>query len=203
MTADWLGVARARADEINAKDPRAVAAPDGRSLPFEIAYADRLEHWIDLLVSRPSAALAFACRAQHVKRWEIPRDAFPEGRAGYHAWRRKLEDLHVAVARDILAGAGCGADETRRVERILRKQGRDTDPEIQAMQDAVSLVTVEMQIESLESKLDEAKLVDVLRRTMAKMSPAGRELASRIPLERDARRILALAADGLVSVERA
>ena len=196
MATGWLSVARARADEINATDPRTTTTPDGRERPFELAYADRLEHWIGLLVPAPSAALAFACRAQHLRRWEIARDAFPQGRAGYHAWRRKLEDLHVAAAREILAGAGCGADDAARAERILRKQGRDTDPEVQAMQDAVSLVTVEMQMGSLEAKLDEAKLVDVLRRTLAKMSAAGRELAARIPLGDDARRILALAAGG-------
>lgn len=197
MSAEWVNVARERADRANAEDPRTVVGPDGRERPFELAYADRLEHWIGLLVPRPSAALSFACRAQHVRRWEIPRDAFPDGRAGYHAWRRKLEDLHVAVAREILAGSGCGADEALRVERLLRKQGRDADPEVQAMQDAVSLVTVEMQMGSLEAKLDEGKLVDVLRRTMAKMSPAGRELAARISLGDEARRIVALAAQAL------
>ena len=195
MSSQWLSSARARADEINAADPRSIMTAEGIERPFELAYADRLEHWIGLLVAAPSAALAFACRAQHVKRWEIPRDAFPDGRAAYHAWRRKLEDLHVAVAREILDGAGCGADDMARVERILRKQGRDADPEVQAMQDAVSLVTVEMQMDSLGAKLDEEKLVDVLRRTMAKMSPQGLALATRIPLGDGAQRILTLAAD--------
>lgn len=194
MLADWLSIARERADRINAGDPRTVVAPDGRELPFELAYADRLEHWIGLLIPAPSAALSFACRAQHVRRWEVPRDEFPAGRAGYHAWRRRLEDLHVAVAREILAGAGCGADDVARVERILRKRERDSDPEVQAMQDAVSLATVELQMGSLEAKLDEAKLVEVLRRTMAKMSPPGRALAASIRLGDEARRILALAA---------
>ena len=111
--------------------------------------------------------------------------------------------IHIDPAQG--AGVQRGRIDAARVDATTEAQIAQhmAEDEAQAMQDAVSLVTVEMQIESLESKLDEAKLVDVLRRTMAKMSPAGRELASRIPLERDARRILALAADALARVERA
>lgn len=190
MSDEWWRHARAAVDAANAQDPRRVDDGAGAERAFELVYADRVEHWTSLLVERPSPALAFACRAQHVRRWEVPRDAFPAGRAGYHAWRRKLTDLHVAVARDVLASLGADAGAMARVEKLIRKEGRETDAEAQALQDAVSLVTLELQLGELVAKLPEEKMIDVLRRTLAKMSAEGRALAARIALGPDGQRLL-------------
>lgn len=193
MRNEWWRHAREAVDLSNAEDPRRV--PDGRGgeRAFELVYADRVEHWVSLLVATPSPELEFACRALHVRRWQVPRERFPEGRAGYHAWRRKLTDLHVSVARDVLLGHGARAESLARVEQLIRKEGCESDPEAQALQDAVSLVTLELQLGELAARLSEEKLVDVLRRTLAKMSPAGRALASRIDLGADGQRLLARA----------
>lgn len=192
MNEAWHERAVAAIDAANADDPRRVAV-GGVERAFELVYADHLETWIRALVPEPSGALSFAARAQHVRRWEIPRSTFPDGRAGYHAWRRRLQDHHVAIARACLEEALCPLADIERVERILRKQGVAGDPEPQAMQDALGLVTLEMQLGELAARLDEPKLIEVLRRTAAKMSPAAVALAGTLELPPPMARVLTLA----------
>jgi hypothetical protein len=192
MTDSWVPCAVEAVDAANAEDPRVVDV-GGAKRPFELFYADRLQHWLGLLMPDPSGALAFAARAQHVRRWQIPRTDFADGRAGYQAWKRRLEEHHVATALGILSRCGCDQPSAERVESILRKRGRETNPEVQAMQDALGLVTLELQLDELAAKLDTGKLTLVLRRTLAKMSPRAHQLAGRVPVAGKGREALALA----------
>ncbi len=182
MSEEWLDDAIARADAANASDSRTVELPDGSPRPFELAYADRLEHWIRRLVPEPSAALRFAARAQHLRRWEIPRARFDAGRAGYHAWRRALQSHHAVLALEILDAVGCPPDTRARVEAIVRKRDRESNPDVQTMQDALGLTTLELQLDELVVRLDPAKIRDVLRRTIAKMSTKALGLAGSVPM---------------------
>ena len=192
---DSLTAAIAEVDQQNAQDPR-VSTVEGEGRAHELVYADALERWMLVLVPEPSRALRFAPRAQHVRRWDMPRSNLPEGRKGYLAWRRKLQDHHVQIARGILERHGLLDELGERVEVILRKRGLDRNVEVQAMEDALCLVTLERQLGELGRKLSRDKLVDVLRKTWAKMSPAGREQALTIPFEEEARALLADATAG-------
>lgn len=176
-------------DRENAADPRRTVV-EGDERPYELAYADDLERWLRALVPDPSPALRFAARAQHVRRWELPRASYPAGRKGYLAWRRKLQDHHVEVSLAILERHGLARELGGPVERILRKRGLGADDEVQAMEDALCLVTLERQLDDLASKLERNKLVDVLRKTWGKMSAAGRERALAMPLAAEARALL-------------
>lgn len=59
-------------DEAHAMDPRIV---DGR--PYELAYAEKCTMFLEKLDPSPSDIVRLAVRAQHFRRWEVPRDSYP------------------------------------------------------------------------------------------------------------------------------
>jgi hypothetical protein len=66
-------------DAANAADPN--RDPDGR--PAALVYGERMSAELGRLAPDASGPLRIAARGQHVERWTLPRDAYPDGRAGY------------------------------------------------------------------------------------------------------------------------
>jgi hypothetical protein len=126
--------------------------------------------------------LRLAARAHHVRRWEIPRAEYPEGRQGYHRWRVALREHHARLVGAILEGEGYDPATIARVRELVRKTGLGKDPEVQVLEDALCLVFLETQFGDVAAKLDEEKLLDVTRKTLAKMSPAAVEHARGLAL---------------------
>jgi hypothetical protein len=162
----------AAVDRANAEDPR------GR----EAGYGERMTSWARRLAPAASEELLLAARAQHVRRWSIPRTDFPEGRAGYLAWRERLKKLHAETAAAILKDAGYDEASTSKVRSLILRKEKAADPEGQVLEDAACLVFLETEFADFGAKTDEAKMIDILRKTWAKMSPAGREAALKIPV---------------------
>jgi hypothetical protein len=187
-----LSRALAAIDAANADDPNRIDVR-GAPRPKEQAHAELAGAWIERLVAQPSEALRLAARAHHVRRWEIPRGSFPEGRAGYHRWRTALQEHHARIAGEILDAQGYDAATRSRVQDLVRKRGLGRDPEAQALEDALCLVFLETQLAEIAARMPDEKLTDVLRKTLRKMSPAARALAAELPLGERERGLLARA----------
>lgn len=180
-------------DAENARDPN-TECHDGVEVPACLAYGRRMSAWVESLRPEASEALRLAARAQHIRRWDIPRTDYPEGRDGYIRWRSHLKRHHAKVVGEILEGIGYDADTVRRVADLLRKRGVKTDPETQTLEDAACLVFLENGLEEFSRKHDSEKVVNILRKTWTKMSPAGQRAALSLDLPESAR---ALVADAL------
>lgn len=177
-----LQAALAAIDAANQGDPNRIVVR-GESRPKELAHAELASRWIHALVPSPSEALQLAVRAHHVRRWEIPRADYPQGKPGYHRWRRELQKRHAAHVGRILGEQGYEENTIARVQAIVRKQGLGVDPEVQAFEDALCLVFLETQLEELRASMnDDDKLVDVIRKTAAKMSDEALAKAGELPL---------------------
>jgi hypothetical protein len=85
--------------------------------------------------------------------------------------------MHARTAREVLEEAGLDEVTITRVEALVRKVGLARDPEVQLFEDAICMVFFELDYADLVAKHDDAKLVDILRRTWEKMSPRGRDAA--------------------------
>jgi hypothetical protein len=120
--------------------------------------------------------LLLAARAHHVRRWEIPRATYPEGRAGYLKWKRDLQAHHAAVVAPLLQQAGYDAEVVERVQFIIRK-ARLGDPDVQTLEDALCLVFLQTQFADLAARLDDDKMVDILAKSLGKMTDAGKAAA--------------------------
>lgn len=179
-------------DAANADDPNHISVR-GAERPKELAHAELATEWLRKLVPNPSEELLLAARAHHIRRWEIPRSDYPEGKAGYHRWRRELQKHHAEVVAKILAEHGYDEATRERVQAIVRKQGLGRDPEVQAFEDALCLVFLETQFSELGERLGDEKLLDVTRKTVAKMSDAGLAKVRELPLSDPERALIARA----------
>jgi len=181
---DRLERAMAAIDAANEADPTRLVVR-GRERPKALGEAELATEWLHALRPGASEALRLATRAHHVRRWESPRSSYPDGRAGYLRWRRELHDRHAAYVAEILAAEGYDAPVIERVQDIVRKRNLAQDPEVQSFEDALCLVFLETQFADLARRLDREKMVDVLRKTLVKMSDAGKAAAASVPLNDD------------------
>jgi hypothetical protein len=177
--------ARAAIDAAHAADPER----DGPRAA-EAVYADRIEAWIGRLVEAPGPALRLAARGQHLERWAIPRDQFPEGRGGYLRWRGAVHQRQGQRAQELLAAAGCDAELAARVAKLVAKGTPRDDPDAQALEDAACLVFLEAELSAFQREHDRAKVVDILQKTWKKMSPKGRELALGLTLPAESQELV-------------
>jgi hypothetical protein len=184
-----FAAALAAIDAANAEDPTAETV-EGRRVPKELAYARRMTAWLDRLAPEASEALRLAVRAQHIRRWTVPRDGYPMDRQGYHRWRTALARFHAEAAGAILERAGYDAATVARVGSLIRKERLRSDPEAQTLEDVACLVFLESYLADFAGRHDEAKVVDILRKTWRKMSKRGQDAALGLDLAPAGRRVL-------------
>ena len=123
-------------------------------------------------------------RAQHLQRWTLPRTAYPMERAGYHQWRTEQYRRQGALARRLCLDAGMAEDDALRIEALVAKQ-RLSQPDGQLLEDATCLAFLSSEIAGFAARhADYApeKYIDILRKTMRKMSPSGRQAAIALEL---------------------
>lgn len=170
-------------DDPNRVDGEARARFEGR----------RATAWVTHLAPDASPAVLVAARAHHLRRWALPRDTYPGGRAGYLRWRRDQKERHAEDVGAILAAHGADSELIERVQVLTRRTGLGTDPEVQLVEDAACLVFLEVQFDDLIARLDAEALHRAVAKTLAKMSPAAIAASATIPLSDTARDVLAAA----------
>ncbi|MXZ52564.1 MAG: DUF4202 domain-containing protein [Acidimicrobiaceae bacterium] len=180
---DSGGIAESRAaiDAANAADPRS-----HDSEPLALTQGRRAEEWVVRLDPAASDALRLAARAHHLRRWALPRADYPEGRTGYLRWRRAQRERHARDLAAILDEARVDGSVAARATQIVTKRGLGSDPEVQTFEDAVSLTFLETELGSVLDRLDDdTKAADIVAKTLAKMSAAGREQAAAVAVTLD------------------
>ena len=65
---------------------------------------------------------------------------------------------------------------------LIAKTGRTSDPQVQTHEDALCLVFLQTQFTPLADRLGDDKTVEVVARTLVKMSPRGRSEALELAL---------------------
>lgn len=190
-----FAAAIARIDAANAEDPEPDPTdPAGR--PRALVYGLRMSAWLDRLRPDAPEPLRLAVRAQHIRRWEIPRDSHPMDRRGYLMWRKTLYQFHADTASALLRECGYDGETVGRVAFLLRKQQLNRDPDTQTLEDCACLVFLEHHYAGYVGVWEDAKIVGILRKTWAKMSPRAHEAALGLPLSGDAARLVREALSG-------
>lgn len=159
-------------DATNAEDPTMVAV-DGATRPYAVVYGERMTARLAKLAPAASEALQIAARAQHIRRFDMPRGSYPMDKPGYHAWRNALKVHHAEVVGRLMAELGYAAEEIERVGQLVRKERIKRDAEAQTVEDCASLVFLEHEYAAFGEKYTDEKIVDIVAKTWAKMSEAG------------------------------
>ncbi len=188
-TSDRFAAAIHKIDEANAADPNREQY-QGRQEPKELVYSRRMTQWLQRLAPDASEALRLAVHGQHICRWTIPRDSYPMDRPGYLRWRNDCKRMHAEKLAQILSDVGYDPATIERVQSLVRKERLKADPETQLLEDVVCLVFLENYFADFARQHDEAKLIDIVRKTWKKMSPQGRDAALQLPLSGEARKLV-------------
>jgi hypothetical protein len=167
-------------DRANAEDPRG----------YEILYGRRMVEWAEKLAPGASEELLLAVRAQHVRRWTVPRSTFPEGRVGYLQWRERLKKFHAETLGAIMKDAGYAESSIAKARQLILRKNAAADPEGQVLEDAACLVFLQHEFSDFARKTPPDKVVDILRKTWEKMSARGRDRALGLPYGPDEQALL-------------
>ncbi len=159
-------------DAVNSEDPNLVAV-DGKQWPKELLYAHRMLDMLQRFKPNTDDAMKLAIRAQHIQRWQYPREGYPMNRIGYLQWRKDLYKFHANRACELLSEAGCDEKTIERVKDAVAKKGIKENPDTQLLEDIADLVFIEHYLAEFADKhpeYDEQRWLEIIGKTWKKMS---------------------------------
>ncbi len=166
-------------DAANGADPNRETA-EGQDWPKELLYSRRMSDMLERFSPQADDAMRLAARAQHIRRWTSPREAYPMDRDGYLQWRKELYRFHADTAAGLLEQAGYGGDVIDRVRNAVGKRALKKNPDSQLLEDVTALVFIEHYMRDFAARhpeYDEEKWRGILRKTWEKMSARARDFA--------------------------
>ncbi len=168
-------------DTANGADPE--AGMDGAaSHPAALLYGWRMSAELVGFRADASEHLRIAVRGQHIERWKLARDSYPQGREGYLAWRRDQGRFHADRVAGLMRDAGYEKQDRDRVARIVRKEGIKRDAEVQVLEDVAALVFLRWYCADFAAGRDSEQICRIVAKTARKMSAEGRAAAARLDL---------------------
>jgi len=169
-------------DAYNKQDPRSFTW-EGVTEPQEYFFAIKLYEWVLKLDPDAGEELLLASRSQHIGRWEIPREDYPEGREPYLNWRKDLSLHHASIAGRLMKDTGYDDETSDRVKQIILKKRIKVDADVQTMENALCLVFLQLQYEEFRKKYkdDPEKIINILRKSLLKMDGHGHQFALKLP----------------------
>ncbi|RYN43531.1 hypothetical protein AA0112_g858 [Alternaria arborescens] len=168
-------------DAAHALDPNKVTI-NNEEMPYELHYAQKCTSYLEKRAPDASEPLRIAIRAQHFRRWEVPRSSYPMTRPGYHAWRTYLKKRQAELVEKICLDSGYSKEDSETVGSLIRKEDLKANEETMVLEDVACLVFLDDQFEAFEKEHDEDKIVRILQKTWGKMTDQGHELALKIPM---------------------
>lgn len=172
MPSPSYDAACAAIDRANDEDPK----------KYEALYGRRMVEWAQRLAPQASEVLLLAVRAQHIRRWTVPRSSYPMDRVGYLKWREGLKTFHADTLAAIMIEAGYDERAVEKARSLIVRKNRAADAEGQTLEDAACLVFLQFEFAEFAAKTEPDKMVDILRKSWGKMSPAARTQALALPL---------------------
>lgn len=166
---DRLTNALTAIDELNAADP---GLDDGQ--PETLVYGQRMSTELNRLFPDASEPLQIAARGQHVERWKLARSEYPEGRAGYLAWRKAQGVHHAEIVAQVMERVGYGVEDIEAAGRMLRKEGIKRDADVQALEDVICFVFLSWYFAPFAEKHSSEKIQKIVEKTARKMSADAR-----------------------------
>jgi hypothetical protein len=185
-------------DKANADDPRTIVVA-GVERPYEVVYSERMVERLAAMYPEASELLHISARGQHIRRFDIPRSRYAEGRDGYNEWRRTCREHHARLLGEIMRRHGYDNQDIEHVAKLVRKEQLKKDRESQALENVVDVVFLEHYFDEFYGKYaryDDAKIIDIIGKTLRKMSPKGHRAALALDLPERTRKLV------LAAVER-
>jgi len=193
ITTDLNQKAFAAFDLYNSKDPN-IETFQEKPMAKELLYAMRMTEKLNAFSPASPEHVQLAARCQHIGRWEIPRSTYPMDRKGYLQWRNELKTHHSKIAEKILSDCGYAADLIEKVKFLVQKKQLFQNPETQLLEDVICLVFVHYYLSDFAQRHEEEKVIDILRKTLKKMSAHAIDEAHKLPMTQEIKGLILKAA---------
>ena len=180
MSDNYFEESRILIDQANSEDPNTVTDADNKEWPKESLYAHYMSDMLERYKPDTDDVMKLAIRAQHIQRWKSARSDYPMDRKGYHQWRTQLYTFHAETLAALMRKAGYDDDSLERVKLAVGKKALKKNPDTQLVEDVAALVFIEHYLLAFAEKhpeYDEAKWIDIIRKTWRKMSEQGQQFA--------------------------
>ena len=172
-------------DEVNRHDPNQVHI-NGQMQGKELVYGQQMTECLLQYWPESNELLQIAVRAQHIKRWQLKRTEFAQGKAGYYAWRIAQGNFHAALAATIMREHGYSDDDAKQTAAIVRKEKLKSNDDSQALEDTACLVFLMHYFDEFANKYlavdNEDKIVRIVQLTWGKMSEKAHDIALTLTL---------------------
>lgn len=180
MTKENLNNTLAAIDEINRQDPNLILS-NGTEQAKELVYGQQMTDCLQQYWPQADELLKIAVRAQHIKRWQLKRTEFSEGKAGYYQWRIAQGKFHAELTASIMLEQGYTTEESEQCAAIIRKENLKTNSNSQTLEDVACLVFLMHYFDEFAAKYteqdNEAKIVRIVQLTWKKMSEQAHDIA--------------------------
>jgi hypothetical protein len=166
-------------DAANSEDPN-IEMADGKEWPKELLYSNRMSEMLERYKPESDNVAKLAIRGQHIMRWKSPRSDYPMDRKGYHQWRTALYTFHANNVAEIMEKVGYDEEALDRVRMAVGKKQLKKNKDTQLVEDIAALVFIEhymLEFAEKHPEYDEAKWIDIIRKTWRKMSDDAHEFA--------------------------
>jgi hypothetical protein len=187
-------------DTAHREDPNKIEV-NGTSVPYEMHYAQKMTKFLEMHSPSADPLVRTAARAQHFRRWEVPRDSYPRTRPGYFAWRTFLKKRQSEQVKQICLDCAYSEEEASKVAALVAKEDLKKgegkgDAHTQVIEDVACLVFLDDQFDEFEKGHDEDKIIGILQKTWVKMGKRGQELALQMDLSDRAKEMIGKALSG-------
>lgn len=173
MLDQWVERALAMIDAANGEDPNTEVDGAGNQVPKELLYGQRMTDMLTRFAPAADPVMAVAVRAQHIRRWTVPRSQYPMDKVGYHQWRSGLYTFHAELAGQIAQQAGGDEAAVARIQAAVGKRGIKANADAQLLEDVAGLVFLEHYMAAFAAQkpdYSEEKWIGIIDKTWRKMS---------------------------------
>ena len=172
-------------DNINSQDPNTVIF-EGISQAKELIYGQQMSACLNQYWPDAHEVLQIAVRAQHIKRWQLKRTEYEEGKAGYYQWRIAQGKFHAKLTSEIMSKQGYSINDAEQCAAVIRKENLKTNDNSQSLEDVACLVFLMHYFDEFAAKYteqnNEAKIVRIVQLTWQKMSDKAHKIALSLTL---------------------
>jgi hypothetical protein len=185
MTRENLNNTLSAIDAINRQDPNTILS-NGSSQAKELVYGQQMTDCLKQYWPESHELLQIAVRAQHIKRWQLKRTEFAEGKAGYYQWRIAQGKFHAELTASIMLEQGYTTEQSEQCAAMIRKENLSTNSDSQTLEDVACLVFLMHYFDEFSAKYteqdNEAKIVRIVQLTWKKMSEKAHGIALSLTL---------------------
>ena len=172
--------ARDLINQANSEDPNKVTDADKKQWPKELLYSHHMSDMLQRFDPEADDVMKLAIQAQHIQRWKSPRSDYPMDRKGYHQWRTALYSFHANTVAKLMEQSGYTEDSLDRVKQAVGKKALRKNADTQLLENIAALVFIEhymLEFAGKHPEYDEAKWIDIIRKTWRKMSEQSQKFA--------------------------